>query len=114
MAECSIHPGNLAAGCRWCRAGIADDTRGRLVVRVADAVPGARTPWAVTEACAVCSHPVYVDRVATPDPPGETLTLACTVCALENPDTRPQVLGMMTAALRLGSALPPASGGGRG
>jgi hypothetical protein len=111
VAECSIHPGILAAGCRWCRAGITDDTQGRLVVRVADGLP---SPTSVIEACAVCREPVYVDRVATPDPPGEKLTLVCTVCSLENPDTRPQVLGMMTAALRLGSALPPASGGGRG
>lgn len=111
MAECQAHPGNLVPGCRWCRAGITDDTKGRLVVRVADAVPGARTPSAVVEACAVCLRPVYVDRVATPDPPGEVLTLVCTMCAMENPDTRPQVITMMKAMLRLGSVLPPARKG---
>lgn len=112
MPECASHPGNLVPGCRWCRAGITDDTRGRLVVRTADMrdVPG---PGTVVEACAVCLRPVYVDRVATPDPPGESLALVCTVCALESPDTRPQVLRLLTAALRLGSVLPPAEKGAR-
>jgi hypothetical protein len=109
-SECPAHPGNLTPGCRWCRTGITDDTRGRLVVRVSDAAPGALTPAAVVEACAVCRQPVYVDRAATPDPPGETLTLVCTVCGLEDPGTREQVLSMMAVAARFGSALPPAEG----
>lgn len=108
MAECSVHPGNLLPGCRWCRAGISDDTRGRLVVRVSE-MRAEPTPGAIIEACAVCYRAVYVDRVATPDPPGDALTLVCTACAMENPDTRPQVLRMMTTALRLGNVLPPAS-----
>lgn len=81
------------------------------MIRVADAVPGARTPAAVVEACAVCLHAVYVDRVTIPDPPGETVTLVCTVCALENPDTRPQVINMVKATLRLRSVLPSAAKG---
>jgi hypothetical protein len=111
VAECPSHPGSLLPGCRWCRAGITDDTQGRLVVRVSDGLP---SPTSVIEACAVCREPAYVNRISTPDPPGETLPLVCTECALENPDTRPQVLRIMTALLRIGSALPPASGGGRG
>lgn len=107
MTECPAHPGITAEGCRWCRAGITDDTRGRLVVRVAD-MRAAPTPGAITDACAVCYRTVYVDRVATPDPPGEVLTLVCTVCAMENPETRPQAVSMMTASLRLAAVLPPA------
>lgn len=107
MTECPSHPGNLVPGCRWCRAGITDDTKGRLVVRVADMhVPP--TPGAVIDVCAVCYRAVYVDRVATPDPPGETLTLVCTACGLEDPGTRGQVLGMMAVVARFGNALPPA------
>lgn len=115
MPECPHHPGVLLAGaeCRWCRAGITDDTKGRLVICVADAAPWACTPTAVIEACAVCLRPAYVDRVTTPDPPGEALALVCVACALENPETRPQAIRMMTAAERLGSFLPPAAGRGK-
>ena len=69
---------------------------------------GEPTPGSVIDVCAVCYRAVYVDRVSTPDPPGDPLTLVCTTCSLENPGTRPQVLRMMTAAVRLGSVLPPA------
>ena len=111
VPECPSHPGNQVPGCRWCRAGITDDTRGRLVMAVADAAPWARTPTACIEACAVCLRPAYVDRVGTPDPPGEVLTLVCVTCALEDPGSRPQALSMITAMARLGSVLPPAGKG---
>jgi hypothetical protein len=107
VPECRSHPGNLEPGCRWCRAGITDDTRGRLVTRVADMIT-APTLGAVMDVCAICCRAVFVDRVATPDPPDVILTLVCTVCAMKNPDTRPQVARLMMIAMRLGGALPPA------
>lgn len=81
--------------------------RARLVWRVADE-PSRRTPAAIVEACSRCSQPVFVDRVITPDPPGEQLVLVCVPCALADPEERDQVLRIWEAQQRLMSVLPPA------
>jgi hypothetical protein len=51
-----------------------DDVRVRLCVRVADAEQWTAT--AVVETCGRCRHPVFVDRVTSPDPPGLPAPLA--------------------------------------
>lgn len=112
MAECSVHPWDLLPECRWCRAGMKDDTRVRLVVRVAE-MHGQPLPGTTVEACAVCQHAVFVDRVNSPDPRGLALPLVCIECAMEDPDGRRQVLNMMAAVARFGAVLPPAQPHGR-
>lgn len=70
--------------------------RARLVWRVADE-PSQKTPTAIVEACSRCSQQVFVDRVITPDPPGERLALVCVPCALADPEGRDQVLRIWEA-----------------
>ena len=81
--------------------------RAPLVWRLGDGL-ALRTPHAVVERCGRCSQPVLVDRVADPDPAGESLTLVCVPCALADPETREQALRIHAAVRRLASVLPSA------
>lgn len=86
---------------------VPDDGRIRVVWRVGDEL----TPipaTAVVETCSRCRHPVYVDRVITPDPPGCRAVLVCVPCGLADPEMRDWVLRMHAAQRRLTSVLPPA------
>jgi len=84
---------------------VPDDERTRIVWRVGDG-PSLHGPASVVETCGRCSHPVYVDRVVTPDPPGCRVTLVCVPCGLADPLMRDAVLRMWKATRRLAMTLP--------
>jgi hypothetical protein len=85
-----------------------DDVRVRLCVRVADAEQWTAT--AVVETCGRCRHPVFVDRVTSPDPPGlpAPLALVCIPCGEADPVIRAEIMKICRAMDALAGALPPA------